>query len=142
MAEHSGTCFCGNVEIKVSGEPKATGYCHCSSCRSWAAAPINAFCLWPTANVEVTRGQADLATFHKTDNSLRQFCRRCGGHVMTAHPAWGLVDVYAATTPSFKFDGQVHVNYAETVLPIKDGKPKFRDLPKEMGGSGEMIAER
>lgn len=29
-----------------------------------------------------------------------------------------------------------HVHYAETVLRIKNGPPKMRDLPREMGGSG------
>ncbi len=35
----------------------------------------------------------------------------------------------------------VHVNYAETVLPMKDGLPKFKDFPAEMGGSGENLPE-
>jgi hypothetical protein len=35
----------------------------------------------------------------------------------------------------------VHVNYAETVLPMKDGLPKLKDFPKEFGGSGESMAE-
>jgi len=35
----------------------------------------------------------------------------------------------------------VHVNYAETVLPMKDGLPKLRDIPAELGGSGQMIAK-
>ena len=30
---------------------------------------------------------------------------------------------------------------AETVLRIKDGLPKLKDVPKEMGGSGEAMAE-
>ena len=35
----------------------------------------------------------------------------------------------------------LHVNYAEAVLRIKDGLPKMKDLPKEMGGSGELVPE-
>jgi hypothetical protein len=35
----------------------------------------------------------------------------------------------------------VHVNYQETVLHIKDGLPKLKDLPKEMGGSGASVPE-
>jgi hypothetical protein len=52
-----------------------------------------------------------------------------------------VTDVYAAAIPEFPFKPVVHVNYQETVLPIRDGMPKFKDMPKEMGGSGEMIAE-
>jgi hypothetical protein len=29
----------------------------------------------------------------------------------------------------------------ETVFHIKDGLPKMRDMPKEMGGSGETLPE-
>jgi len=35
----------------------------------------------------------------------------------------------------------LHVNYAETVLRMKDGLPKMKDLPKEKGGSGETVPE-
>ena len=60
---------------------------------------------------------------------------------MTDHPQWQLVDVYAATAPSVAFTPGVHVNYQETVLKMKDGLPKMRDFPKELGGSGETLAE-
>jgi hypothetical protein len=35
----------------------------------------------------------------------------------------------------------VHVNYEDTVLRIKDGKPKMKDFPQEMGGSGVVLPE-
>ena len=60
---------------------------------------------------------------------------------MTNHPSLGLVDVYAATMRTLKFSPSVHVNYAETVLPMRDGLPKFRDFPADFGGSGEVMAE-
>ncbi len=53
---YEGKCFCGAVELKVTGEPVAAGYCHCSSCRSWAAAPVNAFSLWKPDAVTITKG--------------------------------------------------------------------------------------
>lgn len=142
MAEtHKGTCFCGAVEVEVTGEPAGMGYCHCSSCRSWSAGPVNAFTLWPSDTVKVTKGKEFLGTFAKSANSERQFCTKCGGHIMTNHPQWGLTDVYAATIPSVKFVPGVHVNYAETVLPMKDGLPKMKDFPAELGGSGETVPE-
>jgi hypothetical protein len=137
----SGKCFCGAVEISVTGEPNAMGYCHCESCRSWSAGPVNAFTLWPPESVKVTKGAENIATFQKTDLSLRQYCRVCGGHVMTAHPPLNMIDVYAATIPGLAFVPQVHVNYAQSVLPMRDGLPKLKDFPAEFGGSGELVAE-
>jgi hypothetical protein len=139
--QNTGACFCGAVEIEVTGAPEAMGYCHCASCRSWSAGPVNAFTLWKPDNVKVTKGADLVGHFRKTDNSDRQFCTRCGGHLMTDHPPFGLTDVYAATIPSVAFKPGVHVNYAETVLPMKDGLPKLKDFPKELGGSGEAVAE-
>jgi hypothetical protein len=136
---HRGTCFCGAVEIVVEGAPAGMGYCHCSSCRLWSASPVNRFTLWPTGAVQVVQGE--LATFNKTDRSLRKWCARCGGHIMTEHPQWKLIDVYHAVIPTLRFEPGVHVNYAETVLPMKDGLPKLKDFPKEMGGSGETVPE-
>ena len=138
---HVGKCFCGAVEIKVTGEPVAAGYCHCESCRSWSAAPVNAFSLWKNEAVTVVRGADNVGTYHKTERSYRKFCKACGGHLMTEHPQWGLIDVYAATIPTYRHAPQLHVNYSETVLRMKDGLPKMKDLPKEMGGSGETVPE-
>lgn len=139
--KHTGTCFCGAVEVETTGAPEAMGYCHCSSCRSWSAGPVNAFTLWKPGNVRVTRGGEHLGTFAKNPTSERQYCTRCGGHVMTGHPTFGLTDVYAAMLPSLQFKPGLHVNYAEAVLPIRDGLPKLRDFPAELGGSGATMQE-
>jgi hypothetical protein len=139
--ESKGRCFCGAVEIRVTGKPAAVGYCHCSSCRQWAAAPVNAFTLWPPSAVSVTRGSDQLGSYQKTERSIRRWCQACGGHVFTEHPLWGVIDVYASTIPDFPFEAKLHVNYAETVLRMRDGLPKMKDMPKEMGGSGVVIVE-
>lgn len=138
---HEGTCFCGAVAISVEGAPEGMGYCHCRSCRSWSGGPVNAFSLWKPEAVTVTRGADKLGTFNATEVSYRKYCTVCGGHLMTDHPPLGLVDVFAATIPSLDFRPGLHVNYQETVLPMKDGLPKMKDFPAEFGGSGEVMAE-
>jgi hypothetical protein len=139
--EYTGGCFCGAVEFTVSGEPAAMGYCHCESCRRWSASPVNAFTLWKPEAVQVRRGAEHIGTYSKTPNSLRKWCKSCGGHVFTEHPAWSLTDVYAGVIPDFPYQAGVHVNYQESTLRIADGKPKLKDLPGEMGGSGVAVAE-
>jgi hypothetical protein len=138
---YKGGCFCGAVELTVTGEPVAAGFCHCTSCRQWSAGPVNAFSLWKPSAVKITKGAADIATFNKTKESFRKWCKTCGGHVMTEHPTFELVDVFAATIPDFPFKPGLHVHYGETVLRIQDGLPKQKDLPKEMGGSGTQLPE-
>lgn len=138
---YRGRCFCGDVVLEVSGDPVLQCFCHCASCRGWLGAPIHAATLWPAANVRVVEGKAKLGLFKKTENSHRQFCTRCGGHVMNGHPGMGMIDVLAAVMPDFPFEPSLHVHYGERVLPIRDGLPKYKDMPKEFGGSGEKLPE-
>jgi hypothetical protein len=143
MVENSyrGSCFCGSVQLSVSGAPVAMGFCHCASCRQWSAAPLNAFTLWKPDAVQITRGADNLGTFNKSPNSFRTWCKACGGHLFTDHPGMGLTDVYAAVIPEFPFQPGVHVHYQEALLRIHDGLPKLADLPREMGGSGAVLQE-
>jgi hypothetical protein len=138
---YQGSCFCGAVQFTVSGAPAGMGYCHCESCRSWSAAPVNAFTLWQPQAVQVTRCADRIGTYNKTPHSYRKWCTTCGGHIFSEHPGLGLIDVYAAVIPEFPYQPGIHVNYQETKLHLADGLPKMRDMPKEMGGSGISVVE-
>ena len=138
---HTGNCFCGAVVIEVAGAPEEMGYCHCTSCRSYTGGPLVAFTLFKSENVRVIKGAEFLGRFARTEMSDRRFCTKCGGHIMTFHPTLGFTDVYAAVVPSMPFEPAVHLNYAEAVLPIRDGLPKLKDFPAEAGGSGETMPE-
>jgi hypothetical protein len=141
MTALSGSCFCGEVKFRVTGSPEGMGYCHCSSCRHWSAGPVNAFTLWKPESLQVTQGASSIGGYNKTPISHRKWCTKCGGHLFTEHPTLGLVDVYAAMLPELKFEPAVHVHYQETVLRIHDGKPKMKDMPTAMGGSGVLLPE-
>jgi hypothetical protein len=139
--KYRGSCFCGAVEVEVTGAPAAMGYCHCESCRHWSAGPVNAFTLWAPEAVAITKGEDNLGTYNKTPQSYRKWCTTCGGHVVTEHPKMGLTDVYAAIIPDLPFEPALHVFYEEAAVRIKDGLPKMKDVPAEMGGSGEVLPE-
>jgi len=142
MAEtHTGGCYCGAVEIEVRGDPVEMGYCHCENCRRYSAAPVIAFTLWKYENVDITKGAEFLARFSSSDISDRRYCTKCGDHVMVEHRTLDLVDVRIGALPNFPFKPAVHLNYQETVLPLRDGLPKLRDFPSAIGGSGETMPE-
>ncbi|MFL6829483.1 MAG: GFA family protein [Sphingomicrobium sp.] len=138
---HTGQCFCGAVEVEARGEPPAQGYCHCQSCRSMSGAPLRGFTLWPQDMVRVTRGADQLKGYNKMGFSDRQHCAVCGGQVLIQHPTIRMTDVHSALLRTFDFRPAVHINYQETVLPMRDGLPKLKDLPADLGGSGETLPE-
>lgn len=146
--KYQGSCFCGDVKFTATGQPEVMAYCHCESCRKWSASPVSAFTLWKPAAVEITQGLDKVAGFDKNpisgDEALvsnRVWCKTCGGHLYTDHPTMGLIDVPAAVINGLKFTPAFHVHYQESVFPIKDGLTKFKDLPKEAGGSGIELDE-
>jgi hypothetical protein len=120
MGTYKGSCFCGAVEFTVTGDPVAMGYCHCKDCRHWSAGPVNGFSLWKPDAVKVTK---------------------CADNIFTDHPPMGLYDVYASVLPDLPFKPALHVFYGDTVLHIHDGVPKWKDMPKEMGGSGQSLPD-
>ncbi len=145
---HQASCFCGAVKMTLSGEPEAMAYCHCDSCRHWSASQVSAFTLWKPAALSIDEGAERIASFEQNPRSdhadvvsRRKWCSVCGGHLYTDHPTMGLVDVPSAVIDKFQFEPAFHVHYQESVQPIRDGLPKFRDLPKEAGGTGEQLAE-
>lgn len=147
-ATYEGSCFCGEVQFELSGAPEAMAYCHCDSCRRWSAGPVSAFTLWKPDCIQITQGLDNIAAFDKnpgTDKrtvmSNRKWCRTCGGHICTEHPAMGLVDVPAVVIRGLAFDPGFHVHYQESRHHMRDGLTKFKDLPKEAGGSGVTLPE-
>jgi hypothetical protein len=141
METHNGQCCCGAVTIEATGAPVNMGYCHCDGCRAYSGAPVNAFTLWKPSDVKVTKGEDSMEKFQSSPMSVRCYCTKCGGNVFVEHPTLGLVDIPAGLIPTLSFKATVHLNYEDTVLPMKDGLPKMRDFPAEIGGSGATMAE-
>lgn len=147
-SKYKASCFCGAVELSLNGEPEVMAYCHCQSCRQWSAGPVNAFSLWQPAAVQITKGINKLAGFSRNPGSQdetvvskRMWCKECGGHLLIEHPTMQLIDVPAVVIQNMKFNPAFHVHYQEHVHGMPDGLPKFKDLPKEAGGSGETVME-
>jgi hypothetical protein len=80
-----------------------------------------------------------IGTFNKTEHAHRALS--AGGHVMTALPAADMIDVFPSKIPALQFTAHMHIFYSEKVLKIADGLPKFKDLPADLGGSGEMVPD-
>jgi len=101
---------------------------------------VSAFTLWKWENVNLRKGAEFLGKFKSSDISDR-LVYECGGHISVDQPTLGLIDVRIGDLRNFPFKPAVHLNYAETILPMRDGLLKPKDFPAEIGGSGEMVPE-
>lgn len=68
-------------------------------------------------------------------------CGVCNGLVGAVLPEADLFDIFAGLLSDLEFKPTVHINYENSVLPIRDGLPKLKDMPEEWGGSGEFLEE-
>jgi hypothetical protein len=57
---------------------------------------------------------------------------------MTYHPRMRLIDIYANLLQGFVHEPTLT---ASKMVSVKDGLPKFRDIPAELGGLGEVLAD-
>jgi len=142
MKVYKGSCMCGAVKVEVEGEPIIMAVCHCKLCRAWSASPVTGASLWAPDKVKITHGQDNIASYAHVKGHDRTWCTKCGGHVLTDHSTtYHAIDVYASILEDFNYEPAVHVNYESSILPMKDGLPKFKDFPKDMGGSGDLLDE-
>ncbi len=139
--EFEGNCLCGGVKLKVAGLPKTAGICHCESCRRWHAAPLNAWALWGNENVTVTQGE-ELLQGYDTGSSHRFWCGKCGTGLFN-RKAKGNIVVYAMllSESGYKHDPSCHIHCDESVFEVPDDLPHYLDLPRNWGGSGEIVSE-
>ena len=91
--------------------------------------------------MNVTKGEEFLGTIqeqrHQRTPLLHKVRRPYPGRASDA----GLIDVRIGALRNFPFEPTVRLNYAETILPMRDGLPKLKDFPAAIGGSGETLPE-
>ena len=95
---------------------------------------MNAFILLKPESVRLAADAENVATYNKAPIRDRRYCSKCGGPLMTDHPTIGVVDVLSPTLPTLIFNPWLHLNYAKAVLSMKDGLPRFKDIPRAFGG--------
>jgi hypothetical protein len=85
MAEKNGLtgrCECGNVQLKISGDPMFSANCHCLVCQHLSGAGHVFFLVFPQSNVEVTGNVSQYK--YKADSgrmAATHFCPNCGSRL-------------------------------------------------------------
>ncbi len=72
----TGSCLCGAVRIRTTGDLRGVVYCHCAQCRKQTGHFFAATNL-AEADLEVT-GEDNVAWYESSHVARRGFCRTCG----------------------------------------------------------------
>ena len=136
-----GQCLCGAVTIEVTGEAAGAGTAWRQLRRIWSAGRGERVHALARRCSQGDQGRGAHRRVPQQRAELSPVVHGLWWSPADPPSGWGLVDVYAATIPSFPFTPGVHVNYESTMLPMKDGLPKLKDFPAELGGSVETLSE-
>lgn len=132
--EYNLACDCGAVTMTVSGDPVASQYCHCGSCRSLYHIDILSAVAWPEDGFTPPETDALYEYKHPRKNMRRFGCKHCGT-VMYGRHAPGIPviphGVFRANNGGVlpeKLAPILHLFYGDRVLEVRD------DLPKSEAG--------
>jgi len=90
---HTGSCLCGAVHFKTTGQLRGVVYCHCSQCRKQSGH------YYATTNVLdkdlSVEGAENITWYRSSEFAERGFCRTCGSALFWKSPRLDYTSVLA-----------------------------------------------
>ena len=73
-----GSCLCGTVSFRLTGELPPVYQCHCSLCRKVSGSSSNSALVIEAEHFTWTSGEDQVGSFVTATGFRSDFCRRCG----------------------------------------------------------------
>ena len=130
-----GSCLCGDVAYRVSGELKAFFHCHCQRCRKATGSAHASNILVGTNSVNWTQG-ADRVRRYDVPGAKRfatVFCAGCGSYLPRLSAEYELVAVPAGSLdhePGLKPDARIFTA-SRTSWSCMDDLPCYDEYPRQ-----------
>lgn len=155
MMQYTGACFCRKIHFTLQGEPLFTQYCHCNKCRKVASHSqraadkigYNFTAAYLTDNFQITEGLSELETLGLNHSNL-MCCEHCHSLLYGISQDQALqagigvninnIDFVDELLPE-SFQPDKHIWYSDRIADCEDTLPKYKNSPKEQGGTGELI---
>lgn len=80
--------MCGRVRYVAAFPSRFCCHCHCESCRRSHSAGFVTWIGFPSQQVRVEAGTADLARYESSSGTTRSFCRVCGTKLFFESDKW------------------------------------------------------
>ena len=105
MADHLATCSCGNLAVRVQGEPIRVSVCHCLACQKRTGSVFGAQARFPAEAVSIEGQSKEYLRIGDEGGTGRfHFCPRCGStvfYLLDEVPGIVAVPVGAFADPNF-----------------------------------------
>ena len=131
QTEHQGSCLCGGIAFRITGQLAPIQVCHCQQCRQAQGGPVATNIPVESTSFSFVRGEELLQCYESSPGKIRAFCKVCGSPVFSKREALpGVVRVRAGlltgavdTTLAFHAFTQSKASW----WPIEPGLPTYAD---------------
>ena len=116
-SERQATCSCGQLKIRLSGDPQLVSSCHCLACQRRTGALFGSTSFWRKSQVVAIEGER--RSWRRVADSgtglVHQFCPTCGSTVYWESEATPeMVSVAVGTFADPKFPAPVRTVWTES----------------------------
>ena len=135
MTERQATCSCGQLKLRLSGDPQLVSSCHCQACQRRTGALFGSTSFWRKSQLLSVEGER--RSWRRVADSgtglVHNFCPTCGSTVYWQSEATPeMVSVAVGSFADPKFPAPVRTVWTATKhpwLPFPDSIPRFEKSP-------------
>lgn len=128
-----GSCLCGAVQYRFSGEVETLYFCHCQSCQKATSSAFNTAIVTDDESFGITAGEELLKRYASSPGVYRHFCANCGSHIFSSRDAQkGVYRLRAGTlNKAIHPQQKIHIFAAEKASwdTICDGGQIYAERP-------------
>jgi hypothetical protein len=144
MTKLQGACFCGTIEFTLTDPTVLHNLaCHCTNCRKFHGSDYAHYAVIPSDQYTITKGMDKVGKITtQPENCQRNFCKDCGSRVGCSLGGKAFIEIsmLAGKIPKEFTELKYHIKYNQRIVDIQDDLPKYLNLPKEFGGTGETMS--
>ncbi len=129
-----GSCLCGDVRFRITGEPIVARHCHCLRCRRARGALHASNLVVPVDGLRVEHGADRVRTYRVPEARFfaQSFCGDCGGPVPRVDEGRGIAVVPMGSLdddPGVRPSEHIFVGSKSTWHEIADDLPQYDEGP-------------
>ena len=134
MTTLTGSCLCGQIAYKITGETIAFYHCHCLRCRKATGTGHASIIRIKAAGIEWLRGAILIKSYKvaKAQRFKNDFCSECGSPLPKHYPKLGMVVLPAGTLdhePDIKPEARIFCD-SGTQWSCHDEMEAFAEYPQ------------
>ena len=137
--ELSGSCLCGRIRYRITGDVFMAAYCHCSMCRKAHGSAFRPRALVMAEHFRWLEGEELIADYSSSPGAHRTFCRNCGSPLIARSDAYPTIYNLALGTldddPGVRPAAHWHVASKASWFEIADDLPQYAEFPPIPGNS-------